>query len=56
MAFKKLFLFISFFTSVITSAQIDLGYQTPHPDILSLADAPMPPSMNIKEQADRRSR
>ncbi|NEW80551.1 MAG: S9 family peptidase, partial [Gelidibacter sp.] len=47
MAFKKLFLFIAFFTSVVTFSQIDLKYQTPHPDILSLADAPMPPTMNI---------
>jgi dipeptidyl aminopeptidase/acylaminoacyl peptidase len=47
MAFKNLFLFLAFFYSIVTFGQIDLGYQTPHPDILSLADAPMPPSMNI---------
>lgn len=47
MTFKKLLFFIAFFTSAVTFAQIDLNYQTPHPDILSLADAPMPPSMNI---------
>ena len=47
MTFKKLFFFIAFFISTVTFAQIDLKYQTPHPDILSLADAPMPPSMNI---------
>ncbi|MGV8945152.1 MAG: alpha/beta hydrolase family protein [Lutibacter sp.] len=47
MKFKKLFLFIAFFTSAVTFAQIDLNYQTPHQNILSLADAPMPPTMNI---------
>ena len=38
MKFKKLFLFIAFFTSAVTFAQIDLNYQTPHQNILSLAD------------------
>ena len=47
MAFKKLFLFVAVFNSIVTFAQIDLNYQTPHQDIMSLADAPMPPTMNI---------
>ncbi|MDT8418072.1 MAG: S9 family peptidase, partial [Lutibacter sp.] len=47
MAFKNLFFFVALFISTVTFAQIDLKYQTPHPDILSLADVQMPPSMNI---------
>lgn len=47
MVLKKLFLFIAFFTSIVNFAQIDLSYQTPHQDILSLTDVPMPPTMNI---------
>lgn len=44
---QKLLFFLSFFIFTGTFAQIDINYQTPHPDILSLADAPMPPTMSI---------
>ncbi|MEX0996131.1 MAG: prolyl oligopeptidase family serine peptidase [Flavobacteriaceae bacterium] len=44
---KKLSVFISFFILSGIYAQIDLNYQTPHQDILSLADATMPPTMSI---------
>lgn len=40
----SLLLFLFIYTSY---AQVDLNYQTPHSDILSLADAPMPPIMSI---------
>ncbi len=46
-AIQKLLFLISLFIFSGATAQIDLNYQTPHPDILSLADAPMPPSMSI---------
>jgi hypothetical protein len=44
---KKTLLFIFFICLSSIYAQVDLNYQTPHPDILSLADAPMPPIMSI---------
>lgn len=47
MNFKNLILPFLFVISFFASAQIDLQYQLPHEDILSLADAPMPPSINI---------
>lgn len=44
---KRSLLFIALFCFTLTFSQIDLDYQTPHPDVLSLADAPMPPIMSI---------
>ncbi len=36
-----------------TDAQIDLNYQVPHPDILKLADAPLPPSIRMDRDGKR---
>ena len=44
---KKLFSIAFIVFSSVVFCQVDLNYQSPHPDILSLADAPMPPTMNI---------
>ena len=35
------------------SAQVDLGYQLPHKDILDLADAPLPPALRINADATK---
>jgi len=46
---KKRILFLLVFTFICTmiDAQIDLKYQTPDEDILSLADAPLPPFIRM---------
>ncbi len=45
------FLFCCNFLCLI--AQVDLGYQLPHDDILQLADAPLPPAMRMNSTADK---
>jgi len=54
MTFLKKFLFIAALlaTSTVLS-QIDLGYQTPHQDIASLADVQMPPIMSISNDGTK---
>ncbi len=37
----------------LTDAQIDLNYQVPHQDILTLADAPLPPSIRMDRDGKR---
>ena len=44
---KKNLLLLFFCIPFFGFSQLDLDYQTPHQDILELADAPMPPSMSI---------
>lgn len=51
--FKTLFFFITLITSTQVFSQIDLDYQTPHQDILSLADVQMPPIMSINTNGDK---
>ncbi len=48
---KNYLLFFFCFLSTLTFAQIDIEYQTPHPDILDLANAPLPPRIMISTDA-----
>jgi len=47
-----LLLFMSLYLTNL-DAQLDLGYQVPHKDILDLADAPLPPSLRINADASK---
>lgn len=49
--YKTLLVFLLIFTG--SKAQIDLNYQTPHPDILSLADVSLPPFMSINSDGSK---
>tara|TARA_R110000850_G_scaffold16697_3_gene51803 strand:+ start:31285 stop:33708 length:2424 start_codon:yes stop_codon:yes gene_type:complete len=53
MRLKNLFFLIVFFISLGTYAQIDINYQKPHEDILSLADATLPPIMSINHDGTK---
>ena len=51
-SFYKIYVvFLLIFTG--SQAQIDLNYQTPHPDILSLADVSLPPFMSINSDGSK---
>ena len=51
---KYIFLSLScLFMFFETNAQVDLGYQTPHGDILELADAERPPSLRLNTDGDQ---
>ncbi|MCC5917354.1 MAG: S9 family peptidase [Cryomorphaceae bacterium] len=51
---KKLaYIFGIIFFSFLLNAQIELPYQLPHKDILSLADAPLPPSISISNDGKK---
>ncbi|MDF1696626.1 MAG: prolyl oligopeptidase family serine peptidase [Saprospiraceae bacterium] len=41
------------FTALMVEAQLDLKYQMPDDDILSLADAPMPPGIRMNSNGDK---
>lgn len=51
MRFRILILFIFFHS--MTDAQIDLKYQTPDQDILTLADAPLPPLIRMNADGNK---
>ena len=46
---KNILLFTLLMTTYILDAQVELDYQTPHKDILELADAPLPPAIRMNE-------
>ena len=48
---KELLLCLTMLLTLQLDAQIDLGYQTPHKDILDLADAPLPPRFMMNDDA-----
>ncbi len=48
---KELLLCLAMLLTLHLEAQIDLGYQTPHKDILDLADAPLPPRFMMNDEA-----
>ncbi len=52
---RSSYLFLLAFLLIFTGskAQIDLNYQTPHPDILSLADVSLPPFMSINSDGSK---
>ena len=50
--YKSILFVLCFVLSTQLQAQIDLGYQTPHPDILELADAERPPSLRLNTAGD----
>ena len=47
---KNILLFTLLMTTYILDAQVELDYQTPHKDILELADAPLPPAIRMNEE------
>jgi len=51
--FKKIILLAFLVISYVSFCQIDLTYQNPHEDILTLADAPMPPTMSINNDGTK---
>src|SRR5690554_3712867 len=51
--FKKLLLFTVLFATSTVLSQVDLPYQMPHQDILSLADVQMPPIMSISNDGSK---
>ncbi len=50
---RYLFLLVVTFFLTSLTAQVDLGYQLPHQDILELADAPLPPRLRINAEATK---
>lgn len=50
---NKLILIFSLMMTTLSFGQLDLNYQEPHEDILTLADAKMPPVMSINDDGTK---
>jgi dipeptidyl aminopeptidase/acylaminoacyl peptidase len=50
---KKILVFISLIYSIFMDAQISLEYQTPHSNIMQLADVPMAPALRMDSKGEK---